>query len=185
MEKRVRIGGLEVIFKGRLGLDQCHKIIQNLFTDTMKGVLYQRLLLRAVQKHEKKEWEIIWIPECLDPYGIQLHKNFDFHFNFYEKRKRVVKSALSMTQLPQELQKIIFEFYNDETRWFIKTQNMQLKSAMRRAPRLMQKIAERAGNIVDLVIADNQINALQQVANYPFLWGESIFDEMGMVVVDE
>ena len=171
-----------MILKGRLGLDQWHKIIQNLFTDTMKGVLYQRLLLRAVQKHEKKEWEIIWIPECLDPYGIQLHKNFDFHFNFHEKRIRVVKSSLSMTELPQELQIIILEYFNDESRWFVKAQNMQLKSAMRRAPRLMKKIADRAESVVDLVIADNQINALRQVANYPFLWGESVFDRMRMLV---
>ena len=116
---------------------------------------------------------------------MQLYKNFDFHYNFYEKRKKVVKSALSLTQLPQKLQIIILKFYNDESRWFVKTQNMQLKSAMRRVPRLMRKIVHRAESVVDLVITDNQINALRQVTNYPFLWGESVFNEMGMLVAEE
>ena len=175
MEHRLQIGTYELTLDGKLGLNQWHDIVRDYFTDTMKGVLYLRILMRAARNRREKRWEMIWVPEWLHPYGIELHKNFDCHFEFYLERRKAVKSCLFATELPIEIQNIIYEYYNDESRWVVKTQKMQLKSAMRRAHAFMRKVARNSDNFMNVVTADMEIESLHKITEFPWFWGDSLF----------
>ena len=175
MERQIQIGTYQLTLNGELGLDQWHDIVRDYFTDTMKGVLYLRLLMRAARNRQEKRWERIWIPKWLDPYGMQLHRTFDSHFNFYQERRQAVKSCLLQTRLPIEVQGIIDEYYNDTSRWVVKTQNMLLKSAMRRAHLFMRKVARNSDNFMNIVTADMEIESLNKISEYPWFWGDSLF----------
>ena len=175
MERQIQIGTYELRLKGELGLTQWHDIVRDYFTDTMNGVLYLRLLLRAERNRQQKKWEMIWIPEWLHAYGIQFAKYFDNNFNFYQERQKAVKSCLLQTELPIEVQQIIYDKYNDESRWFVKAQNMQVKSAMRRAHLFMHKISRKSDNFGDIIRADMEIESLNKITKYPWFWGDSLF----------